>query len=150
MFKHAIALCFLLPSLALYSCNWDPSTFAFLSRPWIWRLWHNTKLLLICLVVLGNPTKDLKLNLINLAKDSKLNLILFVCLSRSKCRACEQAAKTTLLDLGYCDSALTSCICLFVCPLNSLDLPEYTPLKLPTSRLYKPDFFFCFRRLRAC
>jgi len=32
---------------------------------------------------------------------------------------------------------------------NSLDSPEYTPLKLLTSKLYKPDYFFCFRRLQA-
>jgi hypothetical protein len=77
-------------------------------------------------------------------------------------------------DLGYCDSAptiviLSVClsvesiwaiaivplrfflsVCLSVCPPDPLDSPEYTPLELPTSRLYKLDFFFCFRRLRAC
>jgi len=89
--------------------------------------------------------------LINPAEDSKLNLILSVYLSRSKCRACERAAKTTLSIWAIAIVPLQlDFVYLSICPPDSLDSPEYTPLELPTSRLYKPDFFFYFRRLRAC
>jgi hypothetical protein len=50
IFKHAMLhVSYFLPSLALYSRNWDPSTFAFLSRPWSWRSWQTTSIIFILL-----------------------------------------------------------------------------------------------------
>jgi len=102
----------LLSSLALYRQIRDPSTFAFQALKL--HPWHNTKLLLICLVV----------------------SYLFVCLVKVLCL--QASGENHPFDLGYCNSAPTIGF-LSVCLVPLILLIRRTILsELPTSKLYEP------------